>query len=421
MERLGSLMAKFFLISSLLFSFSSISAQAITSEYFNSTKHPLVVEFGFEYLHPTFGSIDNVVIRNPQTSSEAATVLGAVNQTYPDVFAQTLKAKILLDEEKNAELTVQSFLPLNALTQVDTGNTYLPEYVLYRTEKQRPRLSILGEMNISDRFKVGAGLDLGFGVTTEATVFLQSGDGKYSNQRISASVKPRIIPMVVLVYEQYRFLIKGENKVAFTLNASAGANVFPPLNASFDITYAATSALFYDPWIFDLSRRYQLAAIGLNTWSVGIGLSYQLWTGYEQRAAVIKNISGTFSNGLSPAFKARNLLVPRVAIEKSFTRQRWELGYEFKDSIFINTPSSNGNYLDPPRHSFSLGAIFSFSSGWELGTSLLVSRLVPQSVVKLDSTEIGAPGYQASGWLYGGNINLTIPLRGAEKNEFTKN
>ena len=412
-------MAKFTLVFILLF-ISPGLANALTSEYFQPGAYPIVVEFGFEYLHPSFESIDHVVVQNPQTSSQVAPVIGTVNQTYPDVFAQTIKAKVLLQEKKKAELTVQTFLPLNSLMQMDSGNTYLPEYVLYRAGGQRPRVSVMGEMNLSDAFRMGLGLDLGFGVTSEAAVFLQSGAGKYSNQRISAVVKPKMIPMGVWEYEGYRFLVKAENKVSFSLNTSAGANVFPPLSASFDIGYSTNSALFFDPWTFDLSRRYDLSLAGLSTWAIGLGVSYQLWSGFESRAAVINNISGTFSNGLTPSFKACNLVVPRAAIEKAIGMQHWELGYEFKDSIFKDTPSGNGNYLDPPKHSFDLGVIFPSTSGWELGVKLLVSRLVPQSVVKSDSTEIGAPGYRASGWLYGGNVSLTVPFE-AKKYELTKN
>jgi hypothetical protein len=378
----------------------------MTSEYFNSTKYPIVIEFGFEYLHPVFETINNVVIRNSQTSSTAGTVNGGVSQIYPDVFAQTIKAEVLLNEEKSAKLKFQTFLPLNSLTQMDSGNTYLPEYVLYRTEKQRPRVSLVGEMDVSEKLRVGLGLDLGFGITSEATVFLQSGAGKYSNQRISASVKPRVIPMGSLEYEGFYFLVKGENKVSFSLNTSAGASVFPPLNASFDISYSTNSALFYDPWTFDLSKKLEVS----DSFKLGLGCSYQLWTGYEPRAAVINNISGTFSNGLSPSFKAANLFVPRISFEKDFAQERWELSYEYKDSIFKDTPSNNGNYLDPPRHSFGLSAFFPVSTGWELGASLQVARLAPQTVVKKEITEIGAPGYQASGWLYGGNLSLTVPF-----------
>jgi hypothetical protein len=411
MGRLESDMAKRLgLFSVLYFTLYISAANALQSECFRSESFPIVVAFGIEYLHPNFGSINNVVIRNPQTSSDAAPVLGGVDQNYPDVFAQTILAKIRLSEEKKADLVFQSFLPLNALAAMDSGNTYLPEYVLYRTEKQRPRVSAMGEMNLSDQWRVGLGLDLGFGVTSEATVFLQSGAGKFSNQRISASAKPRVIPMGSVEFDGYRLLVKGENKVAYSLATTAGANVFPPLNASFDVTYASNSALFFDPWTFDLSHRYELGAIGMESWAANLGVSYQLWSRFESRAAVINNISSTFSNGLAPAFQTHNLLVPRVAIEKAFGGQRWELGYEYKGSIFKGTPGSNGNYLDPPRHSFSLGVIFPFSSGWELGVTTQVSRLVPQSVVKIDTTDIGAPGYQASGWLYGGNVNLTIPF-----------
>jgi hypothetical protein len=403
-------MAKFSLIYALFTLFFSTSATALTSDYFSSKSNPFVVDFGFEYLHPQFGNIENVVIRNYKTGGIATPVSGSVDQVYPDVFAQTLNGQFLLSEESKATLIVKSFLPLNSLAQMDTGNTNLPEYVLYRAENQRPRMMAMGEMNLSDSWRAGLGFDLGFGVSAEATIYLQSGAGKYSSQRISASIRPKFIPLALIEHEGYRLLVKGENKIDFAFKTNAGASVFSTLSAGFDVSYSTNSALFFDPWTFELSKQYGLSAVGLDTWNLGLGISYQLWTGYQARAAVIEDVSGTFSNGLAPAFKTRNLLVPRVSLEKRFQSSRWELGYQFKDSIFNSTPSGNGNYLDPPRHTGVIGAIFPISSGWEFGANLQVARLTPQSVVKSDATDIGGPGYEALGWLYGGSVNLIVPF-----------
>ena len=419
MEGLDRPMAKFSLIYAL-FALCTLSpfasSFAMTSEWMDSRHaHSVVVDFGIEYAHPSFSPIRDVVIRNPRTTGDAAPVSGTVDQSYPDVFAQTLNAQFLLNSDSNAILQLRSFLPLNSFAQMDTGNTDLPEFVLYRAENQRPRISLLAELDVIRDLRFGLGFDLGFGVTSEATVFLQSGDGKSSSQRISATVKPKFIPIATMDWAGYRLMVKGENRVDFSFRTDSGASIFPPLNASFDVTYLSNSALYYDPWMFDISKVFDLSTLALDTWSVQLGLSFQLWSGFVSRSAVIESVSGTFSNGIGPEFKARNLLVPRIGIEKGFTSSRWSLDYAFKDSIFAQTPSGVGNYLDPPRHTASVGAVFPLRSGWEWGTSLQVARLGPQSVVKSNATEIGAPGYVASGWLYGGNIHVTIPLMKKEQ------
>ena len=410
MERLDFNMAKLALTFLLLMAMRD-SSFAMTSSYFESNSTPIVLGFGFQYLHPEFQPIENVIIRNNKTTSDPAPVSGKVEQNYPDVFAQILDLKVRVHERTNATIRFHSFFPLNSFAQMDTGNTYLPEYVLYRVENQRPRLSTIAEFDIVENMRAGFGIDLGFGVTSEANVFLQSGAGKVSNQRVSATVKPRVVPILSFEVNDYLFVVRGENKVSFSLNSAAGASVFPPLSASFDVTYQSNSALYYDPWKFDLSRRHSLSLLGLESWHLGWGASYQLWSGYEARAAVISGISGTFSNGQAPQFKTRTLLVPRVSLEKRFERARWELEYQFKDSIFTDTPSGSGNYLDPPRHTAVLSAMLPLGEGMEWGASIQVARLSSQSVLKSDTTEIGAPGYTASGWLYGGSLNVTVPFQ----------
>jgi len=380
--------------------------------------HPFVIEAGIEYLHTAIPTIQNVIVENPSTSATNSNTYGNVDNSYPDVLAQTIRAQFLLSDTSKWTLSIKTFLPLNSLAQMDTGNTYQPEFVLYRAELQRPRIAVMSGMNLSDDWRVGLGADVGFSIDAVADVYLQSGTGTYSDQRISAKLKPNVASQASLQYLDYSFTARGENKSTLDLSANATAAVFSAVKAGLDFSYLSQSALYFEPWEFELDGKVHLTETTAILW----GASYEMWSRFQAPAAIIQgpvqnNCNGqsgcnsSFSPGLTPAFQARDLIVPTLGIQWQMADNRYQFTYRFKDSIFKNTPTSNGNYLDPPRHDAMFQVTFPFASGFEWSLHAQVSRLMSQDVVKSDVNEIGAPGYTASGWLYGGGVDVSIPLK----------
>ena len=386
-------------------------------------KSPFVVELGFDYLHPDIKPIQNIVVENPRTSTLTTNRYGDVLNQYPDVFAQTLKAQLLLDPKSKWTANLKTFLPLNSLAQLDTGNIYQPEFVLYRSEMQRPRLSLSSGLNLNEDWRVALGTEIGFSIQSEVNVFLQSGDGKYSDQRVSAKLKPVFAPLASAAFQNYTLTVKAENKSTLDLDANAGARVFGSVGAGINFSYATQSVAYFDPWTFKFAGKNNISSKWNGSWA----LSYELWSRYQARAAVIQSsvpascpdnpgsCTPVFNAGQSPAFQGRDLWVPELGLEYLWGDIHLQLDYRYKDSIFKDVPKLNGNYLDPPRHDFKLTAIFPTLSGAAWSVYLAGSRLVPQTVIKSDSSEIGATadgrGYVAQGWLYGGGASLTLPLK----------
>ena len=379
-----------------------------------SPEHPIAVEIGVEYLHPSLPDISNIVVENSSTSttlSPGQTKTGTVNGNYPDTIAQTLKVQALLDAKTEFTVGVKTFLPLDGLSQIDTGNIYQPEFALYRSEGQRPRVLLSSGIDLGPDWRMAAAADVGFSVNAEANVFLQSGNGSVSDQRISAKIKPSLLPQLSLQFLQdYSLTARAENKSELQLSTTAGAQIYSGL-ASVDFSYTTQSALFYEPWEFEFNGKNKLTS----DVTVKYGVSYQLWSGYEPRAAVIQsaipvscpagagNCTPQFSSGVEPSFKARNIFVPEAAFDFALGRgDTLEVGYRFKDSIFEGLPTGTGNYLDPPRHDGIVQFTHLTEKGWTWNIHGQLSRLTTQNVVKSDPTEIGGPGYSASGWLYGG-------------------
>jgi hypothetical protein len=384
-----------------------------------SESRPITVELGLEYSHSNLTSIDNIVVENPSTSTAVSgPVKGNVDSDYPDTIAQTLKLQALLDADHEWTLGVKTYLPLDGIAQLDTGNEYQPEYVLYRANAQRPRILLTSGINLNPDWRIGFGLDVGFSVNAEADVFLQSGDGTVSDQRISAKVKPGFVPQASLAYKQYQFTVRGENKAEFDLTTNAGARVFSDVSAGIDFSYTTQSAQFYQPWEFEFDGRNDLS----NSVAIKYGVTYELWTGFQAPAAVIQtgnvtcptgvtDCTSQFSSGLTPGYKTRNIWVPEVGFVFKSGDNFFDVDYRFKDSIFNSVPTGVGNYLDPPRHDFLFGFTHPTPAGWQWNIHMTVSRLTSQTVVKSDPDSIGGPGYTADGWLYGGGFSVAIPFK----------
>ncbi len=383
-----------------------------------SKDHSITIELGVEYSHPSIPSISNVVVENPSTSTVVTPRLGSVDNNYPDTLAQTLRVQMLLNPKNRFTVAAKTFLPLDGLAQMDTGNIYQPELALYRAESQRPRILLTSGMNLSPRFRVGLGLDIGFSVDSVATIFLQSGAGTVSDQRVSAKVRPSLIPQASLALDSYSLTYRGENKASFDLSTQAGARIFSSTSAGVDFKYTTNSALFFEPMSFEFEGKQEITRL----FTLHYGASYEFWSRYQSRAAVIQGAipvncnnntgcNSTFSSGVSPQFTARDLLVPEGALDFAWGDDSVQLGYRFKDSIFTDVPKGVGNYLDPPRHDFRLAYAHPTAGGWEWRIHAGVSRLVAQNVVKSDPNSIGGPSYQVSGWLYGGGLSVAIPFK----------
>jgi hypothetical protein len=403
--------------------FEGIGSTATTVHHQLNPDQPFVAEFGIHFMRTSFPKMTDVVVENPQTSTQATAQYGTIQPETPDILVQTLFLQTYLREIDRFTVALKSSLPLNGLAVLDTGSIYRPEYVLYRQTKQRPEVTLFSGIDLAKDFRIGLGVDVGFSVTAQADVFLQAGSNQYSDQRIVAKMKPFFVPIAAVELSDWTASVRGENRSKLDLNASAGARVFGTVAAGINFDYLSSSTLYYQPWAFEISHVWQLSPNVVLRPSLG----YELWTGFQSPAAVIVNsvpnncngqpgCTATFSPGAQPEYRARNIWVPAVGVAfGQIENGQFRLGYRYKFSIFESTPTGIGNYLDPPRHDGLIGYRFALQSGIELGYFIQGSRLVSQTVVKSNSTEIGATsptsrGYQAGGWWYGAGLEVSIPF-----------
>ncbi|MCM2279669.1 MAG: hypothetical protein NDJ89_16465 [Oligoflexia bacterium] len=379
----------------------------------------LALDVGFLYMDPSFLPIENVTITNDYIGDTLTQ--GNVDTSYRATVGQSLGAAFKLTDRFNLTAGLVSFLPFNQIAFLDTGETYHPEYVLYRARTQRPQVEAALGASLLPTLHVGAGFHLGFSLTNSATVFLSTLSNKPSSMRFTASMKAKTSPYLGVLWTPspqfsagsvVRFPLTSGNSMALKTAARAGGL------GSFDFNFLASAALFYDPLSIETGLSYEPAP-GLRT---SLQLDFQAWRDYEFPALRLERCSESdpscgvpITSSLNPGFPLRNLLIPRIAEEITLGATTLRAGYAYRRGIFEASPSGAGNYLDPTRHQFSLGAGHRFSQ-LQIDLHLAYHSLMTEHVAKSAGDEagngfgdrkIGAPGYDAGGKILGGGVSVS--------------
>ncbi len=413
---------------------SAFSASELVS---TQKSPPLQASWGLVFLTPQFKSIQNVVLENNYVSDKTPARSGDVDTSYRDTFGQAFALSYRLSEGPS-RLTVglTGFIPINQLAYADTGETYIPEYVLERSRTQRPQFAAAGGMQITRAWSLGAGVGIGFALTGNGSVFLNTDPNKPSTMRFSASMKPKALPYAGLLYHSakdeltaglvFRAPVSSPNE--YTLNS--GARAFGNL-AALDFNFKADSALYYDPLSIELGGSYAV----LQRTRIVAQLEYQRWSNFEPPALSIQNpqtgaCTGTGCSGgiqispsKNPSFNFNDTWVPRLGVEHQLNDdQTFRFGYFYRPGIIDPSQLSGaGNLLDPPRHAFSAGFGWRFHHFLHLDTPFTLDvdaqfqTLQTQTITKSAGNEagtssdqkIGAPGYQAGGKIFGGGLTLS--------------
>ncbi|MFN7685160.1 MAG: OmpP1/FadL family transporter [Oligoflexia bacterium] len=399
----------------------------------------LELNYGWTLMDPSFTPIRGVTLENSYTTDRTSATerVGDVSDNYRSTFGQILGAAFAIAPDSyglSGGITLYS--PFDQLGFADTGETFIPEYVLYRARTQRPQLELGIGAKLSERFHLGLGVHVGFGLTSNATVFLQARDGKPSTMRVTASAKPKASPVLGWLWAGDTWTlgqaVRLANSAHSELSLTSSARAFGDL-AALDIQLSALSALYYDPLSIETGASFQYT----DSRRLILQIDVQGWRSFKQPAIAIGEPqndceigSGSsncanlvVSRGILPNYPLRNIVIPRVAHEWNLESTQLRAGYAFRPGIFSAPPSQNGNYLDPSRHMFSFGAgfklihLFGIATPVLLDTHLLFHQMVSEQVTKSPNTEageagtkIGSPGYSAGGRVWGGGVSITVAI-----------
>ena len=390
----------------------------------------LLLDWGLVAMRPHFRPIQNIVTQNNYNSDSQSN--GNVDQNYKDTFGQSLGLSYrLLPGFGNLTVGIVTFMPIDQTAYMDTGESYIPEYILYRSRTQRPQVEVGLGLDLGHGFYFGGGLHTAFSLTSNASIFINANKNGTSSMRFIASLKPKLAPYFGLLYapgekEQkplslgavLRLPVASDN----SMNVNTGVSLLGNLSA-LDINFNATSALYYDPMALELGASWQHSSRA----RLYGQLEYQVWRLYQTPALVIDQPQSTvvISPGSVPSPNYVNILVPRVGEELNLSEfVTVRLGYAYRPSIMSGLPTDVGNFLDPPKHMLNVGlglnyeSFLGFATPSRLDFHFSYQYLLVQHVVKTPGNEIGAmtdskigaPGYDAGGYLVGGGATLSLAL-----------
>jgi hypothetical protein len=396
---------------------------------------------------PNFTPINDIVVENPYVSDKTRSA--DVDLGYRPTLGQAISLEYnLAPNWGNLSLGVIGFLPLEQITYLDTGEPYVPEYVLYRARNQRPQVEVGLGWSPWRELQIGVGSHLGFALTGYASVFLQSDQERPSSMRISASMKPRIAPYFGFQYRPVasdeegtsfgpRFTLGGVVRLPLdsgvSMNLNTGAQVFGSF-AGVDIAFKALSSIYYDPLSAELgfSWRYSDRA------RILVQADWQDWRGYVAPTLDIQDPSAECQEGTDPAAecglaisgsenatpKLAAILIPRIGHEWQASEQlALRVGYSHRPSIFADVPNGAGNLLDPARDIVTAGIGWTFAQFLHFEQPATVDLYLAyhlmrtQQITKTAGTEgdatspdpkVGSPGYQAGGNVIGGGVTLSL-------------
>jgi long-subunit fatty acid transport protein len=418
-----------------------------SSENLAEKEKRLQLSFGLLYMQPSFVPINNVVTQN---AFNADTTAGS--PTYANVDTTSYRATTgqefgfsyrLFPELLNFTFGLVTYLPLNQLAYMDTGESYVPEYVLYRARTQRPQIDLAAGVDLGRGFHVGAGLNFGFSLTSNASVFINTATNTASSMRFTSSLSPKASPYLGFLYAPdgdqskyslgavFRFPMTSDN----TMVLNSAARVFGNL-AAVDFNFTALSALFYDPMSIEVGGSWQHFE-----WARFTGqIEYQYWSRFQAPALLIQQPQTTncqpagspgcgtvtIAPGQVPTFTYSDIFVLRGGEEFKVTEVTTvRVGYAYKPSILGGASSSgagSGNYLDPDTHSFNLGLglnyrhFIGYDAACRIDFNLAYQYIARSHVTKSAVNEsgntldpkIGSPGYDVGGNLYGGGVSVSL-------------
>lgn len=414
----------------------------------------LKISWGLLAMNPSFTEINDVIVENDYVSDKTLPEFDDVDVDYRSTIGQALGISLHpFPESLNLSFGLTTFLPLEQVAYMDTGEAYIPEYVLYRARTQRPQIDAgLGFETIRG-LNLGVGVHMAFALTSTATLFLQTDEDRPSSMRFASSLKPKAVPYYGLLFDSavYSGSVNSElpdarpsgsfavglvfrHPVASSnfMKVKSGARVFGSF-AALDFTLSSASALYYDPMTVELGWSFQ-AAEWARTY---IQFDWQRWSKFQQPSLSIEDPEVVdcegescgikISPGANPTFDFRDIVVPRIGQEFRMTNWTYpvtlRLGYGYKPTILKTLSTGAGNFLDPPKHMLSGGVgidfprIFTIQRPWALDFHLAYHRLFDQRIDKEPGDEtgaaggdlkIGAPGYNVGGNILGGGVSLTL-------------
>ncbi len=370
--------------------------------------------FSMEGAMSSFNSISQVQTCTTALYGGCTQSNSDVNTKTADTFLAALGFKTPLGHGEHP-MNVGFFIvaPLQQLMEVNTENSFLPQYSMYLADTQY----FTGGMNLS--FSLGDSWAFGLGgqlyLTMAGNAQFELPTGGNSTGQVKLDARPGFAPTVGVIKSFNDAGIKvgasyfGVQNGQFVLNQSAAIGLLPGGTGA-PLAFAVNSSVMFNPETYVLSTSYQN-----DIESLSFSANIERWSGYQSSQIVInfQTFQSTFSQTL-PLINFHDTISLHGGFQRKWQAVAARIGYAF---VPTPTPDLSGdlNFMDSDKHEVGLGfSILNLEKALGFKSQLdfagLVHYLMPRQVTKNSSASLGYPGYKIGGTVWSYGITLTTEL-----------
>jgi hypothetical protein len=361
-----------------------------------------------------FKKIDGITVTNGTNSNNAATT-GSARTDYPKFYGTALHAAVPVGGHQHlGTLAFSIFLPIGDLVRSNSGDAFLPEYVMFQSRHQRTSAFVNFAKKWSDDLAYSLGAILGFQATADVKTNMSLNGANYGSwasgqSKVSPSVG--VIASVTKRFENMSAFFTYQQEMKSNLKAIVHGEITNPSLALFDATMA--SMIFYDPHTFRLGTQFSQG-----DFEYYAGVEYQMWTNYKAPTmSVAKNGGVIVPSTNYEKIVTRDTINPRLGVKVNLT-DRWStlLGAQYRMTPLKGDFSGSGNSIDSNTIVGTGGLQYRmviWSKDVHLGASLQYHHLMDKRVTKTANQEngtagpkIGAPGYDIGGYILAGSLGV---------------
>jgi len=366
----------------------------------------LSLSFSTIHIKTKFEDINNIVVENSTNSNTPTPVRSSVGTDYEAVTMGSFAAVLPLAYEGSGNLVLNVFTPIGNVLETNSGDEFLPEYVMYRARYNRTSASLSYAQPLSDRWAFSLGTVLGFQVASDiGTQASLNGTPYGSSAKAKTKAKPTLSALASLAYQTPRsqFYLSYQQEVKSSLRAVANGEINDPTSALFSLSLE--SMMYFDPHIFRVGYGQKFGG----AFTLLLSADYQMWENYQTPVIRIRDQGGVLKPSDNyEVVTTENIFVPRLGLQYVFLNH-WTLsaGGFYRPTPLKGDFSGSGNSIDTDVTAYSLGLEYRFeffSHPVVLSSAVQYQQLKDKQVIKSPGQEngsagdkIGAPGYKIGG------------------------
>ena len=361
-----------------------------------------------------FKPISNITVTN-STNSNTNPTTGNAKTDYQKFYGSSLHIGLPVGGQYHlGTLGLSLFMPIGHLTQTNSGDAFLPEYVMYHSRFQRTSAYLNFAKKWGDDFAWSLGTVIGFQATAEVRTNMSLNGANYGSwARGQAKVSPSLglIASATKTFDSTSLYFTYQQEMKSNLKTTVLGEITNPSLALINSTL--TSMIYYDPHTFRLGTTHTIGDA-----EFFLGAEYMMWSNYKTPIMKVEKSTGVVVPSSNyEKLTTRDTINPRVGLKYNLT-DRWStlLGAQYRMTPLKGDFSGSGNSVDVDTVVGTGGLQYRmviWSKDVHLGASFQYHHLLEKDVKKTDGQEngtagpkIGAPGYKVGGYIIAGAFGV---------------